>query len=287
MILLCANVMTPYWGTAKLTADTLEEEWAVNYLANFHLLSILSPALRAQPSDRDVRVLFGTCSSYIGGRLNLEKTESKTERGGQSYARSKLALMTFAKAFQKHLDAYERPDKQANNTRTLMIDPGWSRTPGMRRWLTGGSLLGLLVYLATWPLWWLILKSPQQGAQSFLLAAMDEASGRGAGGPLIKECREVQILKPEVESEDVQQKLWKFSEKQIEQLEKEGAVKRAMAKKEKEKGKDEEKEKQKQKENATHGQNGQATGTDPKHRQGEKGPTPGSRRSRKSKASAD
>ena len=42
----------------------------------------------------------------------------------------------------------------------------------------------------------------------------------------------------EVQNEEVAKKLWEFSEKQIEQLEKQGAVKRALAKKEAEQKKD-------------------------------------------------
>ena len=226
--------MTPRWGTSQITADGVEEEWGINYLANFHLLSILSPAIRAQPPDRDVRILFSTCNSYIGASLDLASTEGKSSSGSKSYGRSKLALMTFAVAFQKHLDNYNRPDKQQNNARAFLVDPGQSRTPGTRRWLTGGSLWGLLVYLITWPFWWLVLKSPEQGAQSYLSAAMEGQLGRGAGGKMIKECRERDMLRPEVEDIGIAKKLWEFSEKQIERLEKEGAVKRALAKKGKE-----------------------------------------------------
>lgn len=274
MIVLCANTLTPYWGTSKITTDGLEEEWGVNYLANFHLLSILSPAIRAQPPDRDVRILFSTCSSYIGGKLELKDTESKTKAGGTSYARSKLALMVFADAFQKHLNAYARPDKSPNNARAFIVDPGLSRTPGMRRWLTGGSLIGLLVYMLTYPLWWLTLKSPEQGAQSYLLAAMEAEYGHGAGGKLIKECRELQPLRPEVRNDEVAKKLWEFSEKQIEQLEKEGAVKRALAKKEAEKA---EKSKEPSEKKSAVESNGVASSG------GEQKPAASSRRSRKAK----
>lgn len=265
MIVLCANIMTPFFGKGQKTMDGVEAEWAINYLSTFHLLSILSPAIRAQPPDRDVRIVFSTCSSYIGGKLELKDTETTTKSGSVSYARSKLALMTFAYGFQKHLDAYKRPDKQPNNARALIVDPGFSRTPGTRRWLSGGSLWGLLFYLLTWPVWWLVLKSPNQGAQSYLLAAMEAEFARGSGGRLIKECREYEPLRPEVQNEEVAKKLWEFSEKQIEQLEKEGAVKRALAKKEAEK-------KQKEKNEEGNEQAGV-----------EKKPTPGSRRSRKAK----
>lgn len=267
MIILCANVMTPAFGTSRKTIDGLEEEWAVNYIANFHLLSILSPAIRAQPPDRDVRIMFSTCNSYIGGVLKLTETESKTKSGSQSYARSKLALMTFAIAFQKHLDVYVRPDKQPSQAKAFIVDPGFSRTPGTRRWLTGGTLWGLLLYVVTWPLWWLILKSADQGAQSYLLAAMEAAFAQGIGGKMIKECREMQVLRSDVKDEAISKQLWEFSEKQVEQLEREGAVKRAKAKKEK--------EAVEQKENVP------ATGKSKDN--DEKNPATGSRRSRKAK----
>ena len=234
MIILCADTMKPRYGTKGLTQDRLDVVWGINYLSNFHLLSILSPALRAQPPDRDVRVIFGTCSSYIGGDLGALKDTREPLPKGKEYGTSKLATMVFAQAFQKHLDVYQRPDKQPNNARVILVDPGFTRTPGMRRWLSMGSLWCLLGYLLVWPLWWLILKSPLQGAQSFLRAAMEAELGRGVGGRFLKECKEVDFLRKEVRDENVAKTLWGFSEKQIEALEKEGAVARALAKKEKE-----------------------------------------------------
>ena len=234
MIVLCADTLKTRFGVSEKTKDQLDPVWGVNYLANFHLLSILSPAIRAQPPDRDVRILFATCSSYIGGNLKALKDDRSPLPEGRRYETSKLANMVFAQAFQKHLENYKRPDSQPNNARVILVDPGYSRTPGMRRWLTMGSLFGLLVYLATFPIWWLVLKSPLQGAQGFLRAAMEAELGRGPGGRLLKECKEFPFRRDEIQDEAVQQKLWAFSEKQIEALEKEGAVKRALEKKERE-----------------------------------------------------
>ncbi|PVI08520.1 NAD(P)-binding protein [Periconia macrospinosa] len=243
MIILCADTRTPTGGKATMTEDGLESTWVLNYLANFHLLSILSPALRAQPPDRDVRIIFGTCSSYMGGQLfdtaaagkskkikNSGAVGSKTFTPGSVYATSKLAMMIFAQAFQKHLSNFVRSDKYPMNARVILVDPGWTRTPGMRRFLTFGSLWGLLIYLITWPLWWLILKSPEQGAQTFLYAAMEEQYGRGDGGWLLKECRKYDITRNEVYDEQAQKKLWTVSEETIQKLEKEGAKRRAAEK---------------------------------------------------------
>ncbi|KAF1941827.1 NAD(P)-binding protein [Clathrospora elynae] len=245
MIVLCANTMTPPGGKATMTEDGLESTWGLNYVANFHLLSILSPALRAQPPDRDVRIIFSTCAAYVGGKLPGMDTKSKkgtTVEPGQLdfapsavYATSKLALMTFAVAFQKHLTNYARPDKKPMNARVIIVDPGWTRTPGMRRYLTFGSLWGLAIYLITWPLWWLVLKSGDQGAQTFLYAAMEQQWGRGDGGYFLKECRRSIWTRKEIDDEVLQKKLWESSEKTIEILEKESAKRRAAEKKQKEK----------------------------------------------------
>ncbi|PYH72889.1 putative oxidoreductase [Aspergillus vadensis CBS 113365] len=271
MVILCGNAAPPVSQKRKLTVDGIDEEWMVNYLANFHLLSILSPALRAQPAHRDVRVVFTTCSSYIGAKWDLrqlqrEKAKPKTKKAAKGvslYGLSKLSLMVFAQSFQKHLNAFKRPDNQPCSARVIMVDPGFTRTPGMRRWMTGGSLWGLLVYLVTWPVWWLVLKSPQQGAQSVLYAAMEAEYGRGEGGWMIKECKEVDLARKEVKDEEAGKMLWEFSEKLIEVKERESAVRRALANKEKEVAEQMEKNK--------------ASGS------GTKEQTPGSRRSRKGK----
>ncbi|KAL5443106.1 hypothetical protein PMIN06_008809 [Paraphaeosphaeria minitans] len=246
MVILCANTRTPSGGSAVFTEDGLEATWSLNYMANFHLLSILSPALRAQPPDRDVRIIFGTCSSYLGGVLPVSTMPAKKGKKetieavpftpSTAYSTSKLALMTFALAFQKHLSSYARPDKNPNTSRVIIVDPGWTRTPGMRRFLTLGSLWGLLMYVATWPLWWLFLKSSDQGAQTFLYAAMEAQYGRGEGGWFLKECRQMEMLKDEIKDEALQKKLWEVSEQSIKILEQEGAKKRAAEKKSEEKG---------------------------------------------------
>ncbi|KAJ5379056.1 oxidoreductase C19A8.06 [Penicillium cosmopolitanum] len=255
-VILCGGLAVPAAARGQ-TQDGIDDEWQVNYLANFHLLSILSPALRVQPAHRDVRVIFPTCSSYIGAKFDLEtvkrdqddsknKNKNKNKKDDQGPA-ARLSV---------------RPKVYPPCTRVLIVDPGLTRTPGTRRWLTGGSLWGLLLYLLTWPFWWLVLKSPDQGAQSILYAAMEEKYARGTGGWFIKECREVDCARKDVQDEDVGRRLWEFSEKQIEEAEKEGALKRAQAKKVR---KDEE-EKKVRKETAS-----------------QKAQSAGSRRSRKNK----
>lgn len=232
--------------------EGVEVDFAINYLANFHLLGILSPAIRAQPPDREVRIVVGTCSSYLGGKVvetmpvpgRGRPNGVKEERANDSsaliskqtstYGSSKLALMTFAIAFQKHLTSYPRPDKHPPNARVFLVDPGWSRTPGMRRHLSSGSLFGLALYLILYPFWWLVLKSADQGAETFLYAAMDGELARAEGGILLKECAVRKIMRDEVFGEEKQKRLWEVSENAIEVLEKEGAISRATERKRRE-----------------------------------------------------
>ncbi|KAJ4300388.1 hypothetical protein N0V88_003062 [Collariella sp. IMI 366227] len=242
MVVLCGATLTPPGGRRLQTDEGVEMMWMVNFLANFHLLGILSPAIRAQPFDRDVRIVIPTCSSYIASpKLDVEVEE--VAKGGldekwtpaRAYARSKLALMVFARAYQKHLDAYKRPDELPMNARVVLVDPGLARTPGMRRWLTRGSMWALLLYLVFYMFAWVLLKSPDMAAQSLLYAMMEGSLVRVPGGKLIKECMEVDCARKDVDDEKIAKKLWESSDKLIERVEKEQAAKRAIAKKEQEK----------------------------------------------------
>lgn len=231
MVILCASTMTPPGSKRQeVEGGGVEEMWMVNYLANFHLLGILSPALRAQPFDREVRVVLTTCSSYIGAPSLREEIKPKNWTPGAAYGRSKLALNIFGLAYQKHLDAYKRPDDMPMTARVVFADPGLCRTPGMLRWLTRGSLTGLVLYMLGYFFPWLLFKSANGGAQSILYAAMESDLTRKTGGRLIKECREVDFARAEIKDEEVSKKLWEESDALIEKTEKQHAKQRAQEK---------------------------------------------------------
>ncbi|KAK3186336.1 hypothetical protein K4F52_004874 [Lecanicillium sp. MT-2017a] len=242
MVILCASTMTPPGGKRVELDGGIEQTWMVNFLANFHLLGILSPAIRAQPFDRDVRIVLLTCSSYIRSPSLKVAISSDNWSPSRAYARSKLALNVFGQALQKHLDSYKRPDELPMNARVVFVDPGFCRTPGTRRWITRGSLLRLFLYLVGYIFPWLLLKSPWRGAQSVLCAVMDGHILKGSGGKLIKECTEVDFARPEVHDEEVAKKLWEESDALIESVEKSQAKKRANEKAAQSKNEEAEKE---------------------------------------------
>ncbi|KLU86280.1 retinol dehydrogenase 13 [Magnaporthiopsis poae ATCC 64411] len=255
-IVLCAATLTPGGNPREETEDGIERDWQVNFLANYHLLALLSPALKIQPFDRDVRVVIATCPSYIQSpplRTALADIASgsatadgaavpgaATWSPGAAYARSKLALMTFGRAFQKHLDSYKRPDGLPMNARVFFVDPGHCRTAGMTRWITRGSLWGLLAYVGLYPVSWLFLKSASGGAQSILYALMEGSLLRGPGAKLIKECRVVDFARTDIDDKAAAKELWESTDALIEATEKEQAIARAKRKKDKKRAKDEE-----------------------------------------------
>ncbi|KAK8079763.1 hypothetical protein PG997_007581 [Apiospora hydei] len=219
-IILCAATLTPPVASGRSRNKALRRHGC--------------PALRAQPIDRDVRVIIPTCASYISSPFLGEELDEKKWTPSKAYARSKLALMVFGQSYQKHLDAYKRPDGVPMNARVTFVDPGLSRSPGFLRWVTRGTFWGLALFMATYPLHWLLIKDSERGAQAILYAAMEPSLGRGYGGKLIKECMEVDFARKDVKDEAVAKKLWESTDKLIEKTEAEMAAVRVLQKKQKE-----------------------------------------------------
>jgi NAD(P)-dependent dehydrogenase (short-subunit alcohol dehydrogenase family) len=169
MVICNAAVLASPSKAAQTTVDGIERHWGINYLAHYHLINLLSPAIRAQPPDRDVRLIFTTCAVYAVGKL---ENPVESSQPWKALGTSKLALMMAAQDFQRQFDAYKRPDKANTNTRCFCVDPGLVRTPMSRAFLSFWSIWGLLLYLFMWPLWAVVLKSSWEGAQTILHCAM-------------------------------------------------------------------------------------------------------------------
>lgn len=193
MVICNAGILASPFSAPRTTLDGIERHWGVNYLAHYHLITLLSPALRAQPPDRDVRIIFSTCALYaIGAPTSTDLTTSKPWKALGS---SKLALMMIAQDLQRQFDKFQRPDKSVTNIRCFVVDPGVVRSPMLRGFLSLGTIWGLLLYFIMWPLWAIILKSGWEGAQSLLNCAMSpiDYSKRGENGWLTagyyRDCR--------------------------------------------------------------------------------------------------
>lgn len=228
MILCNAAVLVPSTTKSRQTVDEFDPHWGINYLAHYHLINLLSPAIKVQPPDRDVRIILTTCATYAVGKLNPPDLSSSWK----SFGSSKLALMTAAQGFQRDFEAYQRPDKSPNNIRVYCVDPGLVRTPLLRGFLSWGSILGLLLYVVLWPFWFLVLKSAWEGAQTILHCAMSpidygerEEEGWNVAG-YYRDCREAKYQRKEVLSVDEWKSLKKRTDREIADAEKKSAIRR-------------------------------------------------------------
>lgn len=241
-VILCAGVTGPMYGVRKVTTgDRVEQHLGVNYLANFLLLTILSPALRAQPSERDVRVIVATCTSYILARVSLTDLEFldrgyPSTRPWHALGASKLYLMAFLRQLQCRIDAYARPDGLPSRVKCLTIDPGLARTQSFRSFVSCGTVIGLVVYMLTYPFWFMCIKSADAAAQSVLYASMapsKDVTGEGvSAGDVVQECRSKPIRRTEITDKAFQLALWDASEAMIKEVETRSASARKAAEKE-------------------------------------------------------
>ncbi|ODV78774.1 NAD(P)-binding protein [Suhomyces tanzawaensis NRRL Y-17324] len=234
-VICCAADLTPRGKPRQVTQDGIETQLGTNYFGHFHLLTLLSPSLRVQPPDRDVRVVLASCSSHLLGDVNLAdlawEKDYPINQPWKVYGTSKLLLGLFAKEFQKQLVNYERKDKAPCNVRINLVNPGLMRTPSTRRFFSMGSILGLILYVLLWPVWFIFLKSTSGGSQPLLFAVMAPVLAKMDGGKMIQECKIATKLRKEYDDEELQQKVFEETERLIEKWEKQSAIERNKNKK--------------------------------------------------------
>jgi NAD(P)-dependent dehydrogenase (short-subunit alcohol dehydrogenase family) len=145
------------------TADGLETQLAVNWLAGFALTGLLLPLLRAADRARVVTISSG---SHFAGRIRWNDIQLRRWYNGlKAYDQSKLATVLFTRELARRLGP-------GSSVSTYAVDPGLVRTEiGAKG---GGPLVGLV--------WGLRVRggiSAGQAAQSVVWCALDEeASGR-------------------------------------------------------------------------------------------------------------
>ncbi|KAI5957936.1 hypothetical protein KGF57_002744 [Candida theae] len=238
-VICCAAEAIPRNIPRQITVDGVEKQMGINYLGHFHLLTLLEPSLKSQPPDRDVRVLIATCSSQSLGEIDLqdllwEQKQYPTSQPWKVYGSSKLLLGVFAKQYQKRLMEYERKDKAPCNIRINLVNPGLVRTPSTRRFISMGTIWGLLLYLITFPVWWLFLKSVYQGAQTFYFGLYAPVLMKMEGGCLLQECKIMTKIRKEIDDKELQEKVYHNTTELIKKLEVQSAIERKKNKTEEE-----------------------------------------------------
>ncbi|AOW03652.1 hypothetical protein B0I72DRAFT_139104 [Yarrowia lipolytica] len=232
-VICCAATATPPSVERKYSRDGIEEMLQVNYLAHYHLLTLLEPALKVQPPDRDVRIVLTSCVAHVMADLDfsdLQFTRRKypTYSPWRAFGASKLLLNMFGYEYQRRLAAYERPDKAPCNVRVVMADPGMMRSPSFKRFITCGSVLLLLLYLVFWPFWWLVLKTSKQGMQSILYGVFcGELPAPIEEAVYIQECDvRSHMARAEMNDKELQKEVFDKTKLMVEVIEKKSAIDR-------------------------------------------------------------
>lgn len=236
-VICLAGETLPIGKLRTNSIDGVEIQMAVNYLSHYHLLTLLAPALNVQPPDRDVRVILSSCLSQNMGDIEVqdllwEERNYPVNKPWKVFGTSKLLLNMFSKEFQRQLTSYQRPDNQPCGVRVNIINPGIVRSPGTRRFLTMGSIFGLFLYILLYPIFWLFLKSSEQGMQSYLFGINSPVPYNGKGGHYIKECSILENEgRHELYDEGLQKKVFEITKDKIEHLERASALERNKGKK--------------------------------------------------------
>ncbi|WPK27758.1 hypothetical protein PUMCH_005158 [Australozyma saopauloensis] len=230
-VVCCAADCTPRGSARSVTVDGAERQMAVNYLAHYHLLTLLRPSMHVQPPDRDVRIVLTTCSSQALGPIDRddflwEKRAYPQNAPWKVYGASKLLLGIFGRLLQRDLLAYERPDSAPCNIQVSIVNPGIMRTASTRRALSFGTIWGLLLYILLFPVWFIFFKNSYEGVQSVLFALFAPVFGPHDGGNLIQECKILTKGREEYYDYELQDQIFKYTAEAIDTMERNSAIER-------------------------------------------------------------
>lgn len=182
-----------YWSDRHVSADGLEWTFAVNHLAPFLLTSLLEERLRESAPARIVTV---ASDAHRAGRIEFDDLQAERGYAGmRAYAQSKLANILFTRELARRLSG--------SGVAAYSVHPGTVRTGFARE---DASRLFRLVLRAGA----LLMKSPEQGAQTSVYAASSpELVGR-TGEYLAKS----RVAKPSARAQDdvAAARLWSVSE---------------------------------------------------------------------------
>jgi NAD(P)-dependent dehydrogenase (short-subunit alcohol dehydrogenase family) len=179
-------------GQRRVTADGLDEVFAVNHLAPFLLTSLLLGQLTAAAPARVITVTSG---AHAGARLDLD--DPQLERGWESwraYANSKLANILFTRELARRLVG---TGVTANCAHPGVVRTRFGREAGlpMRAAVTLGRPFML---------------SPRRGADTIVYLATSPEVAGASGGYYVKRQRR----EPSAAARDdaTAQRLWQLSE---------------------------------------------------------------------------
>lgn len=244
-VIVMSGDMEP-WGiprysppVRKSSMDGLELQMAVNNVGIFHLLNLLQPSFKAQPPDRDVRIIVTTCWLQALGDINVEDPlwqNVKYKSALKFFASSKLQMSLTMLELQRRLLQRKTKEKDVEvsgkNVKVILVQPGAMRSPSLRRLISNGSVLLLigLYCILLYPFLWLFIKSGSRGAQSIFYALntpeLEASNLKDTKAKYVTGCSLVDFARKEFFDDELQKQLFDNTERDIYALEKIMAIKR-------------------------------------------------------------
>jgi len=189
------------WVPYTKTEDGLEMQVGTNHIGHFYFTILLFDN-RRMVEDHARVVNVSSRAHKRGGAYDVENIlmNESNYKMTKAYADSKLSNILFTIELQRRMNIKGRDED------TCSLHPGVVVTE-LARSITSGKLVSILSKIL-YPLIWLLLKSPRQGAQTTISCTLNPSLSKGA---YYSDCEVTQpVLPPNYE--EVAQKLWKKSE---------------------------------------------------------------------------
>ncbi|XP_024937925.1 retinol dehydrogenase 13 isoform X2 [Cephus cinctus] len=200
------------------TEDGIEMQLGVNHMGHFLLTNLLLDTLKASAPSRIINV---SSIAHTRGKIKVTDLNSiESYDPGEAYAQSKLANVLFTRELAKRLEGlrilyilimcYIASTIHLLGTGVTVnaVHPGIVDTEITRYMSFYNSILSAIFVR---PLVWPFIKSPLQGAQTIIYAAV-EPQLKDVSGKYFSDCKETDVSE-EAKDEKLAKWLWMTSEK--------------------------------------------------------------------------
>ncbi|CAF1426223.1 unnamed protein product [Adineta steineri] len=187
---------------SEKSVDGYEIHFAVNHLGHFLFTNLLLDLMKNASSARIINV-SSISHAFLNITINWDDINfTKPYWKFNAYSHSKLANILFTNELARRL--------QNTNITTNSLHPGLVRTEVIRNILGHYQIiLNTLILLLT-PIWYCLIKSPEQGAQTSIYLASDRRLNH-VTRKYFKECKECTSSKTSLDQQAAK-RLWKLSE---------------------------------------------------------------------------
>lgn len=182
----------------SVTNEGFEMQLGVNHMGHFLLTNLLLDHLKSSAPSRIVNV---SSVAHKRGEINTGDLNSeKSYDEAKAYEQSKLANVLFTRELSKKL--------QGTGVTANSLHPGLVDTELARHM---GFFNSFFAKIFVYPLFWIILKTPVNGAQTSLYVALDPEL-ENVTGKYFADCKEAEEA-PQAKDDDMAKWFWKVSEK--------------------------------------------------------------------------